>query len=99
MDAPRSANHDQWSKASSTKPEDSRIRSQAWTSKRPAPSFKLDKLQAVGYYEIMTDKEEKEKEELIEELEGIIKANKDNMYCDKYQIQDMIEKAFKMYVN
>jgi len=62
-------------------------------------SFKLDKLQAVGYYEIMTDKEEKEKEELIEELEGIIKANKDNMYCDKYQIQDMIEKAFKMYVN
>ena len=47
----------------------------------------------------MTDKEEKEKEELIEELEGIIKANKENMYCDKYQIQDMIEKAFKMYAS
>ena len=27
----------------------------------------------------------KNKEELIEELEGILKANKDNVYCDEYQ--------------
>ena len=45
----------------------------------------------------MKKKEKEEKEELIDELEGIIKANKDNIYCDRYQLQDMIEKVFKMY--
>ena len=45
----------------------------------------------------MNKKEKEEKEELIDELEGIIKANKDNIYCDRYQLQDMIEKVFKMY--
>ena len=45
----------------------------------------------------MLKKEKEEKEELIDELEGIIKANKDNIYCDRYQLQDMIEKVFKMY--
>ena len=39
----------------------------------------------------------KNKEELIEELEGILKANKDNIYCDEYQIADMIREALKMY--
>ena len=37
----------------------------------------------------------KNKEELIEELEGILKANKDNIYCDEYQIADMIREALK----
>jgi ribosomal protein S24E len=39
----------------------------------------------------------KNKEELIEELEGILKANKDNMYCDEYQLADMIREALKLY--
>ena len=39
----------------------------------------------------------KNKEELIEELEGILKANKDNVYCDEYQIADMIREALKLY--
>ena len=39
----------------------------------------------------------KNKEELIEELEGILKANKDNIYCDEYQIADMIREALKLY--
>ena len=39
----------------------------------------------------------KNKEELIEELEGILKANKDNTYCDEYQLADMIREAFKLY--
>ena len=33
------------------------------------------------------------KEELIEELEAILKANKKNLYCDEYQIADMIKEA------
>ena len=37
------------------------------------------------------------KEELIEELEGILKANKDNVYCDEYQIADMVREARKLY--
>ena len=39
----------------------------------------------------------KNKEELIEELEGILKSNKDNIYCDEYQIASMIREALKMY--
>ena len=39
----------------------------------------------------------KNKKELIEELEGILKANKDNIYCDEYQIADMIREALKLY--
>ena len=30
------------------------------------------------------------KKELIEELEAILKANKKNVYCDEYQIADMV---------
>jgi len=37
------------------------------------------------------------KEELIEELEGILKANKDNVYCDEYQIADMVREALKLH--
>ena len=37
------------------------------------------------------------KEDLIEELEGILKANKDNLYCDEYQIADMVREALKLY--
>jgi len=37
------------------------------------------------------------KKEIIEEIEGIIKANKNNIYCDHYQLQDMIEEIFKLY--
>ena len=39
----------------------------------------------------------KNKEELIEELEGILQANKDNIYCDEYHIASMIREALKMY--
>jgi len=37
------------------------------------------------------------KKELIEELEAILKANKKNLYCDEYQIADMIKEALKLY--
>jgi hypothetical protein len=38
------------------------------------------------------------KEELIEELEGILKSNKDNIYCDEYQLADhAIREALKLY--
>ena len=39
----------------------------------------------------------KNKKELIEELEGILQANKDNIYCDEYQIASMIREALEMY--
>ena len=39
----------------------------------------------------------KNKEELIEELEGILKANKNNLYCDEYQIADMVREALKLH--
>ena len=42
------------------------------------------------------ERKQKEKKDLIEELEGILKANKDNIYCDKYQLQNMIEEAFRI---
>lgn len=37
------------------------------------------------------------KKELIEELEGILKANKDNPHCDEYWLADMIREALKLY--
>ena len=43
------------------------------------------------------DNTKKIKEDLIEELEGILKANKDNLYCDEYQIADMVREALKLY--
>ena len=39
----------------------------------------------------------KNKKELIEELEAILKANKNNIYCDEYQLADMIREALKLY--
>jgi hypothetical protein len=39
----------------------------------------------------------KNKKEIIEELEGILKSNKDNIYCDEYQLADMIREALKLY--
>ena len=39
----------------------------------------------------------KNKVELIEELDAILKANKDNVYCDEYQIADMVREALKLY--
>ena len=42
------------------------------------------------------ERKQKEKKYLIEEIEGILKANKNNMYCDKHQLQDMIEEVFKI---
>jgi hypothetical protein len=41
--------------------------------------------------------ENTKKEELIEELEAILKANKKNLYCDEYQIADMIKEALKLH--
>ena len=39
----------------------------------------------------------KTKKEIIEELEGILKSNKDNIYCDEYQLADMIRESLKLY--
>ena len=49
----------------------------------------------IGRLKTLVMENTKNKEELIEELEGILKANKDNIYCDEYQIADMIRKALK----
>ena len=51
----------------------------------------------IGRLKTLVMENTKNKEELIEELEGILKANKDNIYCDEYQIADMIIEALKMY--
>ena len=40
-----------------------------------------------------------DKEAIIEEVIAICKANKKNMYCDKYQLIDMIREALKLYEN
>ena len=39
----------------------------------------------------------KTKKEIIEELEAILKANKNNIYCDEYKLADMIKNLFKDY--
>ena len=39
----------------------------------------------------------KNKEELIEELLGILKANKDNPHCNEYWLADMIRGTLKLY--
>ena len=39
----------------------------------------------------------KTRKEIIEELEAILKANKNNIYCDEYQLADMIKNLFKDY--
>ena len=39
----------------------------------------------------------KTKQEIIEEIKGIIKANEKNIYCDEYQLGDMIKNLFKDY--
>tara|TARA_R100000234_G_scaffold69554_1_gene42655 strand:- start:492 stop:656 length:165 start_codon:yes stop_codon:yes gene_type:complete len=39
----------------------------------------------------------KNKNELIDEIQAICKANKDNDYCCTYQLKDMIEKTFKLW--
>ena len=39
----------------------------------------------------------KTKQEIIEEIKGIIKANEKNIYCDEYQLADMIKEVFKLY--
>ena len=41
--------------------------------------------------------EKKDKESLIDEIISICKANKDNTYCSKYQLTDMIKQTFKLY--
>ena len=41
----------------------------------------------------------KDKEAIIEEVIAICKANKKNMYCDKYKLIDMIREALKLYEN
>ena len=41
----------------------------------------------------------KDKEAIIEEVIAICKANKKNMYCDKYQLIDMIREVLKLYEN
>ena len=51
----------------------------------------------IGRLKTLVMENTKNKEELIEELEGILKANKDNIYCDEYQLADMIREALKLY--
>ena len=41
--------------------------------------------------------EKKEKENLIDEIISICEANKNNTYCSKYQLRDMIKQTFKLY--
>ena len=41
----------------------------------------------------------KDKEAIIEEVIAICEANKKNMYCDKYQLIDMIREVLKLYEN
>ena len=53
MDEIWSPDRDQWRQASSAKPQDTRIRAQAWAAKRQAASNKLDKAWALGYSGIM----------------------------------------------
>jgi len=52
-------------------------------------------LTIVGYYGMNTE----DKEAIIEEVIAICEANKKNMYCDKYQLIDMIREALKLYEN
>ena len=40
---------------------------------------------------------DKDKEAIIEEVIAICKTNKKNMYCDKYQLIDMIREVLKLY--
>ena len=42
-------------------------------------------------------KDLKNKEELIDEIIAICKANKDNDYCCTYQLKDMIDNSFKIW--
>ena len=51
----------------------------------------------IGRLKTLVMENTKNKKELVEELEGILKSNKDNIYCDEYQIADMIIEALKMY--
>ena len=39
----------------------------------------------------------KNKDELIDEIQAICNANKDNDYCCTNQLKDMIENTFKMW--
>tara|TARA_R100000656_G_scaffold116869_1_gene90080 strand:- start:633 stop:797 length:165 start_codon:yes stop_codon:yes gene_type:complete len=39
----------------------------------------------------------KNKDELIDEIQAICKANKDNDYICTYQLKDMIDKKFKIW--
>jgi hypothetical protein len=45
------------------------------------------------------EKDMKDKEAIIEEVIAICKSNKKNMYCDKYQLIDMIREVLKLYEN
>ena len=40
-----------------------------------------------------------DKEAIIEEVIAICEANKKNMYCNKYQLIDMIREVLKLYEN
>ena len=53
--------------------------------------FKLTKEQQLEMEDL------KNKDELIDEIQAICKANKDNDYCCTYQLKDMIDKTFKLW--
>jgi len=53
--------------------------------------FKLTKEQQLEMEDL------KNKDELIDKIQAICKANKDNDYYCTYQLKDMIEKTFKMW--
>ena len=55
MGPPWSPDRDQRPEAASSKPQDPRIRAQAWAAKRQAASHKIDKAWALGYYKIMKE--------------------------------------------
>ena len=41
--------------------------------------------------------QEEEKQELSDEIINICNGNKGNIYCDKYQLTDIIKETFKLY--
>ena len=45
----------------------------------------------------MTDKDRETKKELIESIQSILNANKDNDYCCQYWLSDMIKQKFKLH--
>ncbi len=49
-------------------------------------------------YHPRDEQEHESKKELCHEIISICNANKDNIYCTSYQIKDMIDRAFRLWM-